>query len=293
MKMAEEKKKKKLLDRLKVKYRMVLLNDDSFAEKFSFRLSALNVFIATGVVSIVMIALVTSIIAFTPLREFIPGYASDIATKRDLIALSIKTDSLAMAANARELYIRNLTDVLNGNSPPPPQKVKGDSTKKYKNIKIKNSREDSAFRKGYEAQDRYTLSISASSTKGRNSIAGFFFFAPVRGKVTESFSTAREHYGADIAASENEPVKATLDGTVIFAGWTSESGNVIQIQHSNNLVSVYKHNSALLKKTGEYVKAGEPIAIVGNTGEQSNGPHLHFELWYNGSAIDPQDYIVF
>lgn len=290
--MTEEKKNRKLIDRLKVKYRMVLLNDDSFAEKFSFRLSALNVFIVTGVVSIIMIALVTSVIAFTPLREFIPGYAAEIATKRDLIALSIKTDSLAIAARASELYIRNLTDVLNGNAEPRPRKVKGDSTKKYKNIKIKNSKEDSAFRVGYEAQDKYTLSISASS-KGRNSIAGFFFFAPVRGKVTESFSAAREHYGADIAASENEPVKATLDGTVIFAGWTSESGNVIQIQHSNNLVSVYKHNSALLKKTGEYVKAGEPIAIVGNTGEQSNGPHLHFELWYNGSAIDPQDYIVF
>ncbi len=288
----EEKKKRKLLDRLKVKYRMVLLNDDSFAEKFSFRLTALNVFIATGVISIIMITLVTSVIAFTPLREFIPGYADEIATKRDLMALSLKTDSLAIAANAREEYIHNLTNVLNGNTDPKPEKNRTDSTKRYKHINTHNSKDDSVFRSGYESQDKYTLSVNAAS-KGKNSIAGFFFFSPVRGTVTASFKTAIEHYGVDIAAVENDPVKATLDGTVIFAGWSSETGYVIQIQHTNNLVSIYKHNSALLKKTGEYVKAGEPVAIVGSSGEQSTGPHLHFELWYNGTAVDPQDYIVF
>jgi murein DD-endopeptidase MepM/ murein hydrolase activator NlpD len=290
--MSEEKKKRKLFDRLKVKYRMVLLNDDSFAEKFSFRLSPLNVFMAVGLISFVMIALVTSVIAFTPLREYIPGYASEIATKRDLIVLALKTDSLAQAVHAREEYIRNLTHVLNGDTEPKPAKVKTDSTKKYKKINIKNSKEDSVFRTGYEAQDKYTLMVNAVS-KGKNSIAGFFFFSPVTGMISSSFSPATEHYGIDIVTKENEPVKATLDGTVIFSGWASETGYVIQIQHSNNLISVYKHNSALLKKVGEYVKAGEPVAIVGNTGEQSTGPHLHFELWYNGSAVDPQDFMIF
>ncbi|MFI5148518.1 MAG: M23 family metallopeptidase [Bacteroidia bacterium] len=290
--MSEEKKKRKLFDRLKVKYRMVLLNDDSFAEKFSFRLSPLNVFMAVGFISFIMIALVTSIIAFTPLREYIPGYASEIATKRDLIVLALKTDSLAQAVHAREEYIRNLTHVLNGDSTPKPEKVKTDSTKKYKKINTKNSKNDSAFRSGYEAQDKYTLTVNAVS-KGKNSIAGFFFFSPVNGMVSSSFGPATEHYGIDIVTKENEAVKATLDGTVVFSGWSSETGYVIQIQHSNNLLSVYKHNSVLLKKTGEYVKAGEPVAIVGNSGEQSTGPHLHFELWYNGSAVDPQDYMVF
>ncbi len=111
--------------------------------------------------------------------------------------------------------------------------------------------------------------------------------------VTASFNTAQEHYGTDIAAKENEPIKATLDGTVLFSGWTSETGFTIQIQHSNNLVSAYKHNSVLLKKAGQFVKAGETIAVIGNSGEQSTGPHLHFELWYNGKAIDPQEYMVF
>ena len=280
------------MDRLRVKYRMVLLNDDSFAEKFSFRLTALNVFIAVGVISIIMVALVTSIIAFTPLREFIPGYAAEITTKRNLIALSLKTDSLEEVAKAREDYVKNLTNVLNGSPDPKPEKGRIDSTKKYKRINIKNSKDDSAFRAGYESQDKYTLSINAIS-KGKTSIAGFFFFTPVKGRVTSSYSAATEHYGVDVAAVENDPVKAALDGTVIFSGWSSETGYVIQIQHTNNLVSIYKHNSALLKKTGEYVKAGEPIAIIGSSGEQSTGPHLHFELWYNGLAIDPQDYIVF
>jgi len=281
-----------MMDRLRVKYRMVLLNDDSFAEKFSFRLNALNVFIAVGGVSIFMIALVTSIIVFTPLREFIPGYAAEIATKRNLIALSLKVDSLSRVANDQDSYVKNLSSVLQGAPEEKPQKSKTDSTKKYKNLNIKNSKEDSVFRAGYESQDKYTLSVNAAS-KGKNSIAGFFFFSPVKGLVTSSYSAVIEHYGVDIAAVENDPVKATLDGTVIFSGWSSETGYVIQIQHSNNLVSVYKHNSALLKKTGEFVKAGEPIAIVGSTGEKSTGPHLHFELWYNGLAIDPQDYIVF
>jgi murein DD-endopeptidase MepM/ murein hydrolase activator NlpD len=290
--MSEEKKKRSFMDRLRVKYRMVLLNDDSFAEKFSFRLNALNVFIAVGVISIFMITLVTSVIAFTPLREFIPGYAAEITTKRNLIALTLKTDSLARIASSQEEYVKNLNNVLNGNPEPKPEKNKTDSTKKYKKINIANSREDSVFRAGYEAQNKYTLSVNATS-KGKNSIAGFFFFSPVKGRVTSSFSAAIEHYGVDVAAVENDPVKATLDGTIIFSGWSSETGYVIQIQHTNNLVSVYKHNSALLKKTGEFVKAGEPIAVVGNTGEKSTGPHLHFELWYNGLAIDPQDYIVF
>jgi murein DD-endopeptidase MepM/ murein hydrolase activator NlpD len=290
--MSEEKKNRSFMDRLRIKYRMVLLNDDSFAEKFSFRLTALNVFIVVGVISIVMIAIVTSIIAFTPLREFIPGYAAEISTKRNLIALSLKTDSLAKVAVEREEYVTNLNHVLNGDSDPKLEKSKKDSTKKYKKLNTKNSKDDSAFRVEYESQDKYTLSVNATS-KGKNSIAGFFFFTPVKGRVTESYSAAKEHYGVDVAAVENDPIKATLDGTVIFSGWSSETGYVIQIQHTNNLVSVYKHNSALLKKTGEYVKAGEPIAIVGSSGEQSTGPHLHFELWYNGLAIDPQDYIVF
>ncbi len=143
-----------------------------------------------------------------------------------------------------------------------------------------------------ESQDKYSLAFSESKI-GKGSISSFFFFTPVKGIVTASFNSAEEHYGVDIAAKENEPIKAALDGTVLFSGWTSETGNTIQIQHSNNLVSAYKHCSVLMKKAGQYVKAGEVIAVIGNSGEQTSGPHLHFELWYNGTPIDPQEHIVF
>ena len=157
---------------------------------------------------------------------------------------------------------------------------------------VKPSKEDSAFRTQVESQDKYSLAFSENK-KGKESISNFFFFTPVKGMVTSSFNLSQEHYGVDIAAKENEPIKATLDGTVLFAGWTSETGYTIEIQHSNNLVSAYKHCSVLMKKAGQYIKAGEAIAVIGNSGEQTSGPHLHFELWYNGKAIDPQEYIVF
>jgi murein DD-endopeptidase MepM/ murein hydrolase activator NlpD len=136
--------------------------------------------------------------------------------------------------------------------------------------------------------------LTANETKtSKESITNFFFFSPLKGLVTNSFDMKEEHYGIDITAQENEAIKATLDGTVIMSAWTSETGYVIQIQHENNLVSVYKHNSALMKKVGQYVKAGEVVAIIGNSGELTSGTHLHFELWYNGNPIDPQEYMVF
>ena len=111
--------------------------------------------------------------------------------------------------------------------------------------------------------------------------------------VTHSFNMAEGHYGVDVVAKENEFIKAALDGTVVFAGWTAGDGYVIELQHSNNLMSIYKHNSDLTKNVGDHVKAGEPIAIIGNTGETSSSTHMHFELWYNGTPVNPQDYVLF
>jgi murein DD-endopeptidase MepM/ murein hydrolase activator NlpD len=144
-----------------------------------------------------------------------------------------------------------------------------------------------------ESQDRFELNTQEQHSSKTNDISSFFFFTPVKGTVTNVFNSAEKHFGVDIAAAPNEAIKATLDGTVILSAWTSETGYIITIQHSNNLVSVYKHNSALLKKAGTYVKAGEAIAIIGNSGEYTSGPHLHFELWYNGSPVNPKDYIAF
>lgn len=290
----EDKKKPSFWAKIRNRYRLVVMNDDTFEEQFSFKLTPLNIFILVGLVSIVMITFTVSLVAFTPLREYIPGYGTEVNTRQELINLALKTDSLEYELSLRTAAMDNLKNILSGN-------VTGDTTSHKnnkenavapKNIDIKPSKEDSAFRAQVESQDKYSLAFSEGKT-GKGNISSFFFFTPVKGMVTASFNSAEEHYGVDIAAKENEPIKAALDGTVLFSGWTSETGYTIQIQHSNNLVSAYKHCSVLMKKAGQYVKAGEAIAVIGNSGEQTSGPHLHFELWYNGTPIDPQEYMVF
>ena len=199
----------------------------------------------------------------------------------------------------KDLYIQNIKRVIGGNtskSDTQGTRLNGvsPSSVKYDTINtLYKSREDSALRAEIEAEDsRYELNVSEKKPF-TNSISSFFFFTPLKGSVTNIFDPVSRHYGVDIVAAKNEAIKSTLDGTVIISNWTSETGYVIGIQHSNNIVSFYKHNSALLKKAGAYVKAGEPIAIIGNTGELTSGPHLHFELWYNGTPVNPKDYIAF
>jgi len=269
------------------------MNDDTFEEQFSLKLTPLNIFILVGLVSIIMITLTVSLVAFTPLREYIPGYGTEVNTRQELINLALKADSLQYELSLSSAAMDNIKNIMSGN-------ISRDSLLQKenragiipKNIDIKPSKEDSSFRAQVESKDKYSLAFSERKT-GKASISSFFFFTPVKGMVTASFNSSQEHYGVDIAAKENEPIKATLDGTVLFAGWTSETGYTLQIQHSNNLVSAYKHSSVLLKKAGQYVKAGEAVAVIGNSGEHTTGPHLHFELWYNGVAIDPQEYMVF
>lgn len=288
--MPENKAKRKLVDRLRNRYRLVVMNDDTFEERFSLRLTPLGFLILISSVTIIMTALVVSLVAFTPIREYIPGYA-DVDSETELLKMNWKADSLEKSMNARQKYIDNLAMILSGRDTAEHPKNPRDSTKKFTNLNFKPSKEDSAMRLAFESQDEYSLSVDFARKGG---IAGFFFFAPIKGTVSNTFNAAEEHFGVDIAATdENVPVRATLDGTVISANWTTDDGYVIQVQHSNNIISIYKHNAALLKKPGEYVKAGDPIAIVGSSGEQIAGPHIHFELWYNGAPVDPQDYMVF
>lgn len=283
----EEKKKKKLAERLRQKYRLVILNDSSFEEKFSLRLSPGGLLILLSAVTIVMSFVVVIVVAFTPIREYIPGYG-DFSNQKELIRLSVKADSLEYMMKAKNWYIQNINDVLSGNIKSDTAMPVGKAPKE--NINTKPSKNDSLLRQEIESQDKFSLTLGNKSGSG---IGGYFFFSPVKGMVTQSFNMAGGHYGVDVAAKENEFIKASLDGTVVFAGWTAADGYVIQLQHNNNLMSVYKHNSDLTKKVGDRVKAGEPIAIIGNTGESSTSTHLHFELWYNGTPVNPQDYVLF
>ncbi len=291
----EEKKKPSFWTKIRNRYRLVVMNDDTYEEQFSLKLTPLNIGIITGLVSIIMITLTVSLVAFTPLREYIPGYGTEINTRQEVINLALRADSLQYELSLSTAALDNIKNIMSGNiSADSMSKIQIKASHTPGQIKegVTPSKEDSAFRAQVESQDKYSLAFSESKT-GKGSISSFFFFTPVKGMVTASFNSAQEHYGVDIAAKENEPIKAALDGTVLFAGWTSETGNTIQVQHSNNLVSAYKHCSVLMKKAGQYVKAGEAIAVIGNSGEQTTGPHLHFELWYNGTAIDPQEYMVF
>jgi murein DD-endopeptidase MepM/ murein hydrolase activator NlpD len=286
-----EKPKKKIYRKLKNKYRLVFMNDETLEEKLSFTLSPLNVFVFSGTIIISLITFTIYIIAFTPLREYIPGYA-DVNMQRKLVQLTNKADSLAARVNSQDLWIGNLRNIINGQAGIPDSGSIGGSSARFDTIRFSNpNTADSLLRAQIESQDRF--SIEPEDTETRSGIAGFLFFPPLKGTITNTFNSKTKHYGVDIVAPPNEIIKSTLDGTVVMAEWTSETGYVIAIQHGNNIFSIYKHNSALLKKAGDYIKAGDPVAIIGNTGELTTGPHLHFELWYNGSPVNPSDYMTF
>lgn len=282
--------KKKLKKKLTNKYRLVVMNEDTFEEKASFTLSRLNVITFVGSLALFLIVVTIYLIAFTPLREYIPGYA-DVETKKQVRELVLRTDSLENELRSKSFYIQNIKNIIEGKGLVEDYQQNIDPKKDYKNIKFDISPEDSALRAQVAQEDKFNI-VQASSVSATG-IAGFTFFTPLKGEVTNVFDEKENHYGVDIVTGRNEPIKATLDGVVVFSSWTNDTGYVIALQHENNLVSMYKHNSVLLKKVGNTVKAGEVIAIVGNSGELTTGPHLHFELWYQGNPINPQEYIVF
>lgn len=281
--------KKKFTKKLLHKYRMVVLNEDTFEEKLSFKLTRLNVFVVVTLAAILLIAGTTVLIAFTGLREYIPGYSST-ALKQRAAVLAYKADSLQTVVELNNQYYGSIKKVLAGD-------VKSvdfnrDSLIETQRIQpgevdLSPSREDSLLREIVVHEDKYNLLETATSR------ANYALFAPVKGPISSDYSIKEKHYGVDVVVSRNAPVKTVADGTVIFAEWTAETGNVIIVEHSYGLISVYKHNSSLTKEQGERVKKGEVIAAAGSTGEYSTGPHLHFELWSEGQPVNPTDFIDF
>ena len=292
--MAEEgKPKKTLLQRLRTKYIFIIRNEENFEVRFTLRSSLASLVMITGGISVVLIALIISLVAFTPLREYIPGYA-DVDVRKDILYLSFKTDSLEEALQERSDYIRNIRRVLTDSvDVEDTTNVSKDKPSAAQNKSFTPpSHADSILRTEVEAQNPYNVAPGGSGKAGNN-LNDYFFFAPLKGIVTNGFNPASNHFGVDITSKENDAVKATLDGTIILSTWTLATGNVIIIQHKDNIISVYEHNSVLMKKAGDNVQAGDVIAIVGNSGELTSGPHLHFELWYQGSPVNPIDYVTF
>ena len=282
----EVKSKSTWLKKLRSKYRLVILNDATFEEKLSLRLSRLNVFVVVGIGSILLISLTTVIISFTPLKEYIPGYASTSLRKR-AIQNAVMVDSLRTVIGQYDQYLAIINGVVSGELM---EWEQGADTPKAPvvNEDLKNSQKDSAFRTDIEQQERFDV----LETKN-DRISQLNFFPPIKGVVSDHFDSRKKHYAVDITAKENEPILAALAGTVIFSSWTTDGGYVIAIQHPENLITVYRHNSVLLKKQGDIVRPGEAIAIIGNSGHLTTGPHLHFELWYSGTPLDPEKYFSF
>ncbi|MGB5646360.1 M23 family metallopeptidase [Muriicola sp.] len=283
------KKRKEIKRKLLHKYRLVILNESTFEEKISFKLSRLNVFITGTLFIIVLIGLTTLLIAFTPLREYIPGYSST-RLKKQATELTYKTDSLVNVLNYTNKYLENIRMVLRGDVEN--NEINRDSL--FEQFKIDPStvdlspiKEDSVLRAQVALEDKYNL-FQRNIAQG-----SLVLFSPVTGVISQGYNADKKHFAVDIVAEKDAPVKAVANGTVIFSEWTADTGFVIIMEHEEGLLSVYKHNSSLNKEQGDLVKAGEVIASVGNTGEFTTGPHLHFELWNNGNPVNPSDYIDF
>ena len=288
--MAKDRKKRKEIKRkLLHKYRLVILNENTFEEKISFKLSRLNVFVTGTLFIIALIGLTTLLIAFTPLREYIPGYSST-RLKRQATELTYKTDSLVTVLNYTNRYLDNVRLVLRGDIEN--NETNRDSLfEKYKldpsTVDLTPIREDLLLREEVELEDKYNLFERNVEN------VGSLLFSPSNGTLSQKFDPKTKHFAVDVVAPKDSPVKSIADGTVLFAEWTSATGYVIIIKHQDDLTSVYKHNGSLSKSQGDLVKAGEVIASIGNTGELTTGPHLHFELWKNGKPVNPLNYIDF
>lgn len=290
--MAKNGKEKKTRTKFRRKYKLSIIDEHSFAQIFSFRLSLMNVFTVMSALSIILIIIVYLVIAYTPLKEYvIPNYP--VMEEREKLERNAElVDSLEYQMKLYSQKINILHTILNGDDPSVYESLDSvivSSTDHYANLNFDLSPADSMLR--MEIQEHEALNVNFQTGGKGIRIENLFFYPPVYGVVSSNFSNG--HYGTDVVAAENSIIHAVLDGTVILDTWTVETGYTIMIQHSNDFISVYKHNSKLLKKTGDRVIAGEGIALLGNTGDLTLGPHLHFELWHEGKPVNSENYIVY
>jgi murein DD-endopeptidase MepM/ murein hydrolase activator NlpD len=274
------------------KYRFSVINDHTLEEVWRIILTRYNAFLLITFILIFIIWGTSTLISFTNLREFIPGYP-DVNMRRNILMSAIRLDSLDRELKLRDKYFDNLNAIISGGHPGDIS-MQQDTSKLYRAIKFSTSSKDSILRAHVDNEERFNLTLGPSGSESASGLATLHFFPPVKGIISGKYDVRTKHFGTDIVTNPKALVSAVLDGTVIFTGWTMETGFVIEIQHQNNLVSVYKHNASLLKEAGEIVRAGDAISVVGDSGERyTSGPHLHFEIWYKGSPLDPEKHILF
>ncbi|MDR1097016.1 MAG: M23 family metallopeptidase [Tannerella sp.] len=274
--------------RIRFKYKLLFFNESTLEEVWSFRLSQLSVFIYTCIFAFVLITLTSTIIILTPIRNYLPGYL-DVEVRKEILENALRADSLEEKIAIQSNYIRNISDILSGNISV--DSIQSGDTLSFitSDYDIPRSDRESAFLNKFEEEEKYNLTALNPSPVQTE----IFFYRPLNGIISSAFSEEKQHFGIDLTAAPKENVIATLDGTVVYAGFDPKYGNVISLQHKNDFISIYKHNDILLKEVGDRVAAGEAIAIAGNTGELSTGPHLHFELWQKGAPVNPEEYIAF
>ncbi len=287
--MVEEKKKKRSWTE---KLRLTLSREETFEEIWNIRITRAGFIAALFSFILGIVIIVSMLIAFTDLREMIPGYP-DVTVRENIVRNAILLDSLEQEIKLRDLYLKNIQKIISGEVPDN-FTSDADTLTSQDKIRFSRSPEDSILRQQIESEEEFNLSLSRDYNERQVAFYKLAFFPPVRGIISGHFDPARSHFATDIVGTPGMVVHAALDGTVIFTGWTLETGYVVALQHSNNLVSIYKHNSKILRNVGAVVRAGEDIALMGTTGElYTTGPHLHFELWYNGQPIDAEKYIIF
>lgn len=270
------------------RYLLILRNEENFAEKTTISFTYAKLILVTFF--ILMVMMVASLyLSSTLMAQWFDPRHELIIMDRHLVNLADKVDSLENQMRIKDQFIYNVQRVLIGDYDEVDPGIQSGTD--VKNVTIDPIPAiDSQFRKSFEESE---LSFITTGSRLAQEFEEQYFYAPIQGIVTTEFSLRDEHYGIDIVSRINEPVKSVAEGTVVISDWTQESGNVIAIQHRGNIISVYKHNSALLKKVGTFVNSGEVIAIIGNTGEFTTGPHLHFEMWYSGHPVDPSEFISF
>ena len=286
--MVKKKRHKAFWSNIKFKYKLTIINENTLEEVVGLRVSKLNGISVLLSVLTVLFLVASVIIAFTPLRNYLPGYMNS-EIRAQVVENALRVDSLQQLVDRQNLYIMNIQDIFSGTIRVDTVHNMDSLTTVREDSLMERTQREAEFRKQYEETEKYNL----TSITARPDIEGLIFYRPTRGMITDKFDADRKHYGTDIAANPGESVLATLDGTVILSTYTAETGYVIEVQHNQDFISVYKHCSSFLKREGDTVQAGEAIALVGNSGQLTTGPHLHFELWHKGRAVNPEQYIVF
>lgn len=287
--MKKKRHNKSFWKRIRFKYKLSFFNESTLEEVWSFRLSQLSVFIYICLFAFILVTLTSVIIILTPIRNYLPGYL-DVEVRKEILQNSLRADSLEQQIAIQSRYLENLSAVLSGNiTIDSIQQINDSVSHIHSNYDIPRSERESAYIRRFEEEEKYNLTALNPNPPQTE----LFFYRPLNGIISSGFDPEKEHLGIDLTSALKENVIATLDGTVIYTGFDPKYGNVISLQHKNDFISIYKHNDILLKEVGDRVIAGEAIAIVGNTGELSTGPHLHFELWHKGDPVNPEEYIAF